>query len=1852
MFRCLVQLREIHVSECQILKEIVHVRYEDETIKLTQLHTLTLESLPQLEGFCSPTNKDSAEILSVDESEYFFGKKIQFPNLVELKLSLINVEKIWHNHSIEFYPFDKLTTFIVEGCGNFASVLTSSVVRSLAQLKKFEICDCKSMEEVIRTVGETEKIIFPKLSYLKLKGLPKVVKFCSGNLIQCPSMEVLLIENCARLQTFVSISDEDTSTLFDEKVDFPNLDQLIVSGVNGLKVIWGNELSEESFRKLKALRVQDAKQVVKVFPPNLGLTRFQNLEDLYILGCDALTEVYDIRTLIDVKIERGGVTVTQLKKLWVFDTPNLKHVWNEDPKGILEFQNLSHVDIRGCPSLQSVFPASVARGLLNLEKFEVCDSGIKEIVAGDEEQIQGASVFEFPRLKELSFRRLPQLETFYPGTHTSEWPALKALFITQCNQFHLPTLFHEMIIPNLEELALNDKSVRMIREGQLPVELFHKLKVVEFNFFDEKSAVFPYDLLHIFHSLETLQMSISGFKELFPPEGVFVGDEKHPLILTRMHSLELYYLPNLKTIWNQVLQTLKSLLIHRCDNLIILAPSSASFRSLTSLNIEDCKGLLSLVTSSTAKSLIQLQKLKVSKCDRVKVIISDDRDEIMDEINFIKLETLELDGLLSLTSFCSGNHSFKFPSLTKVVVNQCPKMEFFSKGVSTTSMLTRVQLTEEENKGDWLGNLNSTMCFLYKKMVGFCGLQHLKVSEFSNLRDRWHNELPVEFFCDLVSLVIDECAFSSYAIPSNLLEYLNKLEELGVSNCEVLEEVFDVRGLSAEHGHADLLSRLNKFHLISLPRLRNIWNGHAQGILNFKHLKSLKVHHCSSLKRIFTPSMTQGLVQLQEMEVKYCNSVEEIITRGATNEVIKDIIFPLLQSIILESLPGLINLNCGSKILKCPSLEEIAIVDCPTTFTCTFLRDLQPNPADGITEPKVVFSNLKDLKLSLVKIQKIWYNKQQLGMSAFTENLTSLNIDGCGNLKYLFSSAMVKGSIHLKTLEICNCKLMEEIIHMEKSGKIGEIVLRKLENLKLQNLQQLAHFCTGNLIECVGLTSLSIENCPELSAFISNSAISNNLNSTCSPDILNSTLFDKKVDFPNLETLIISGVNGLKEIWGNELREDSFCKLKGLRVQDAKAVVKVFPPNLDLKRFENLEELCIHGCDALTEVFDIRALIDVKIERGGVTVTQLQKIWVFDNPNLKHVWNEDPKGILDFHNLSNVDIRGCASLKSVFPASIARGLVHLELLYVVDSAIKEIVAGDEERIQGASAFQFPQLKELILRRLPQLEKFYPGTHTSEWPALQKLCVTECYQFQHPTLSFKEIIPNMEELALNGKEVRMIHEGQLPTELFHKLKVVEFNFFNEKSAVFPYDLLHIFQNLETLKVSRSKFKELFPPEGVFVGDEKHPLILTRMHSLELYRLPNLKTMCNQFLPTLETLYIEGCDSLIILTPSSAAFQSLTSLDIYNCMGLVSLVTFSRATSLMRLESLRISNCNQVKVIVSDEGDETMNEINFIKLETLVLDCLPNLTSFCLANHSFKFPSLTKVVVNQCPKMEFFSKGVSVTPMLPSVLTEDENGGDWLGNLNMTISFLYRKMVGFRGLQHLKLSEFSHLKERWHNELPVEIFWDLNSLVIDEVAFSSYAIPSNLLKYLNKLDKLEVNNCELLEEVFDPQGLSDEAQGQIGLLSKLNSFHLINLPRLRLVWNEHPQRILNFKHLKSLKVHNCCNLRMIFTPSMTQGLVQLQEMEVKNCVSVEEIISKGAEEDDMISFPQLNSLVLDSLPKLTVFRPGRGIVQCPSLEKITVMDCPKIEVFTSSSYEEVEPIKFMEIPSSLERLHAKA
>ena len=151
-----------------------------------------------------------------------------------------------------------------------------------------------------------------------------------------------------------------------------------------------------------------------------------------------------------------------------------------------------------------------------------------------------------------------------------------------------------------------------------------------------------------------------------------------------------------------------------CEDLIDLSPSSASFQNLIALEIYKCNGMKNMFASSVAKSLVQLEGLSVESCVSLMEIVAGEQGEIMDEIVFSKLRTLEFKDLQSLISFCSGSYTFRFPSLEGATMLRCHSLWIFCPGELKTPKLNNVEF---DRRFHWEGNLNATIQQLHMNMV-------------------------------------------------------------------------------------------------------------------------------------------------------------------------------------------------------------------------------------------------------------------------------------------------------------------------------------------------------------------------------------------------------------------------------------------------------------------------------------------------------------------------------------------------------------------------------------------------------------------------------------------------------------------------------------------------------------------------------------------------------------------------------------------------------------------------------------------------------------------------------------------------------------------------------------------------------------------------------------------------------------------------------------------------------------------------------------------------------------------------------------------------------------------------------
>ncbi|XVF42806.1 hypothetical protein PTKIN_Ptkin01aG0394600 [Pterospermum kingtungense] len=388
---CFQQLKNLHIQNGASIQHIIKDDGVDK-IEFVQLDSLTLQGLPKLISFCSQ-NKGSTS--SSPQGLPLFNEKMVFPKLDNLKLSSVGIERIWQYQLPRgSLSFSNLTSFIIEGCNNLKHVLSFSMAECLEQLKSLEIVDCNSIQLIISTEetltkedGKRAAISFPRLNSVKLKGLEKLISFCHEDyIVEFQSLTTLKIKHCPELKGFITsktlgkdiaTSSSTDEVLFNEKVAFPSLEKMTISHLRNVKSIWHNQLHQDSFCNLKKLKVE---------------------------YCDGL----------------------------------LKHVWSKDPQGKYSFQNLREVTVRECWSLKSLFPFSIAKGLMYLESLEVNCCGVEEIVSEKIfEGLQEDICFEFRQLSFLVLWELPEFKCFYPGVHITLWPVLKKLRTYKCEKIKI-----------------------------------------------------------------------------------------------------------------------------------------------------------------------------------------------------------------------------------------------------------------------------------------------------------------------------------------------------------------------------------------------------------------------------------------------------------------------------------------------------------------------------------------------------------------------------------------------------------------------------------------------------------------------------------------------------------------------------------------------------------------------------------------------------------------------------------------------------------------------------------------------------------------------------------------------------------------------------------------------------------------------------------------------------------------------------------------------------------------------------------------------------------------------------------------------------------------------------------------------------------------------------------------------------------------------------------------------------------------------------------------------------------------------------------------------------------------------
>ncbi|KAH9688153.1 putative disease resistance protein [Citrus sinensis] len=532
------------------------------------------------------------------------------------------------------------------------------------------------------------------------------------------------------VKRYASIVLHDIKTnMLPEVVECPQLKLLFIRADRG-----GSSLTMPNnfFERMIEVRVLNlTSMTLQSLPSSLGL--LSNLRTLSLCRC----------FLLDISF------VGYLKKLEILCLRG--SMIEKLPVEVGELTWLKLLDLRDCWELK-VIPPNILKKLSHLEELYISRGKFDKW----EVEVEGA---EHASLEEL--KHLPNLTSLELDIHdVSTLP--RGLFLEKLERYSIRIGDHENRKSNgiwCREFSLEVNNKICLKDS-LIVQL-QRIEDLELSGLQEQDVdYFRNELFNVGSSyLKRLEMRGSSLAlnlaESKRQEESANGLQSHEIILednvqisntlfpekVRLPELEklMLYSINVERIWlSQVtvmscvssfvrLQrieivecpVLKELIVmdnqeerknnNGCDHLVDLVPSSTSFQNLTNLVVSCCKGLKIVLTFSIAKTLVRLEYMEIESCDRItEIVLVDDvaaKDEV---ITFRELKELKLLNLESLTSFCSGNCAFKFPSLERLVLDDCPSMKIFSEGNSSTPKLHEVQWPGEA-RWAWKDDLNTTI---------------------------------------------------------------------------------------------------------------------------------------------------------------------------------------------------------------------------------------------------------------------------------------------------------------------------------------------------------------------------------------------------------------------------------------------------------------------------------------------------------------------------------------------------------------------------------------------------------------------------------------------------------------------------------------------------------------------------------------------------------------------------------------------------------------------------------------------------------------------------------------------------------------------------------------------------------------------------------------------------------------------------------------------------------------------------------------------------------------------------------------------------------------------------------------
>uniref|UniRef100_A0A3N7FA03 Disease resistance protein At4g27190-like leucine-rich repeats domain-containing protein n=1 Tax=Populus trichocarpa TaxID=3694 RepID=A0A3N7FA03_POPTR len=895
-----------------------------------------------------------------------------------------------------------------------------------------------------------------------------------------------------------------------------------------------------------------------------------------------------------------------------------------------------------------------------------------------------------------------------------------------------------------------------------------------------------------------------------------------------------------------------------------------------------------------------------------------------------------------------------------------------------------------------------------KDLIWLRKLQRLKILVF-----KWCSsieELPDEIgeLKELRLLDVTGCQRLS-RIPVNLIGRLKKLEELlighrsfdgwddvgcdstGGMNARLTElnSLSQLAVLSLRIPKVECIPRdfvfpdsLRKYHIIlgnanAYPRMFRdryptslILVGTSLNAKTFEQLflhklESVEVRDCGDVFTLFPARLRQGLKNLRRVEIEDCKSLEEVFELGEADDgSSEEKELPLLSSLTLSELPELKciwkgptgHVSLQSLInLELYSLDKLTFIFTP--FLAQSLSKLESldirdcgelkniiREEDGereIIPESPCFPQLKKINISLCdKLQYVFpvsLSHNRDGIIKFPQ-LRRLSLELRSNYSFLgprnFDAQLPLQRLTIKGHEEVGNWLaqLQMAVHVQQNG-----FLQRLEYVKVDDCGDVRAPFPAKLLRALkNLKSVEIEDCKSLEEVFELG------------EPYEGSSEEKELPLPSsLTWLQLYQLPELKCIWKGPTSHVSLQSLAYLYLNSLDKLTFIFTPSL-VQSLPQLESLHINKCGELKHI--------IREEDGE-----------------REIIPEPPC----FPKLKTISIKECGKLEYVFPVSVSPSLLNLEEMQIFEAHnLKQIFySGEGDALTRDAIIKFPKLRRLSLSNC---SFFATKNFAAQLPSLQILEIDGHKELGNLFAQLQGFT-NLKELRLKSlPDMSCIWKGLVLSKLttleqndfLQRLEYVEVDDCGDVRTPFPAKLLRALKNLKSVEIEDCKsLEEVFelgePDEGS--SEEKELPLLSSLTELQLSCLPELKCIWKG--------------------PSRhVSLQSLNRLNLESLNKLTFIFTPYLARSLPKLESLRISDCGELKHIIREEDGEREiipespgqdGQASPINVEKEIV--LPNLKELSLKQLSsivrfsfgwcdyFLFPRLEKLKVHQCPKL---------------------------------------------------------------------------------------------------------------------------------------------------------------------------------------------------------------------------------------------------------------------------------------------